>query len=88
MKKNEQDPKKKKDLIDAQLKREAGDKNRTTGSSKGKIEVTALKEPSVRREVRSMPRTSKAVADALVKKPAGKQQEKAKGAAPGNKRPR
>lgn len=65
-----------KHLIEAQLRNEAGDDNRTQTSYKGDIEVTALSDPPVRRETRSLPRTSKAVADALVKKPRRKKQEK------------
>lgn len=64
-----------KNLIEAQLKNEAGDENRTQTSFKGDIEVTALSDPPVHRETRSMPRTSKAVTDALVKKPRRKKQE-------------
>lgn len=64
-----------KNLIEAQLRNEAGDENRTQASYKGDIEVTALSDPPVRRETRSMPRTSKAVTDALVKKPRREKQE-------------
>ncbi|QEC51000.1 hypothetical protein EDD80_101548 [Anseongella ginsenosidimutans] len=69
-----------KNLIEAQLRNEAGDRNRTATSGKGTIEVTALSDPPLRRETRSMPRTSKAVTDALVKKPG----KKKTGAAGGN----
>lgn len=56
-------------LVESQMKREAGDRNRTQTSSRGKVEVTALNDPPVHRQTRSMPRTSKAVIDALTKKP-------------------
>ena len=64
------------ELIEAQMKREAGDRNRTQTPYEGNIEVTALNDPPVHRETRSMPRTSKAVTDALIKKPSkGKRQK-------------
>lgn len=65
-----------KELIEAELRNEAGDRNRTQTSYKGNIEVTALSDPPVHRETRSMPRTSKAVTDALIKKPSKEKQKK------------